>query len=462
MFVLLSTIQAYALIAKGVRFGCTNTTGKNVKSVVLKTQGNDSLKDNIITVLGMNTFNCLEPMALCISESCKVEGFLSKPGLGNGRNLGDRQYFFVNGRPVDMPKVGKLVNELYRSANSKQYPIAILNFTVPTKAYDVNVTPDKRKIFFSEETSFLQALREGLQQIYSPDSASYAVNEFMQPAVKEDCYELCSSHNKSPTVMKPSSLNDTIPREEHYTDCKTDSISRDKNNTDRNNKSIPQNEHKEKHDTTDSKKASESDDDDLFSHVEEGLIRENDDGLMGQEFTLRAHKSLKGDKSGRQPASTHSALRNQATLVSRSIESGGSANKYSSDSSRHVQSTLNNFVAVSKRKRDDIITALSEVPVLRNQAPQCKLKTSNTETNDLTPTRSYLHLDQINETSELSEIDNLQQLNPDSIYHKSVNLPSFKDDTTDREPNTVSWCAVKHSKDWFEFLKFHISTLIVL
>ncbi|CAK8572806.1 unnamed protein product [Lathyrus sativus] len=394
---LVSLLNAYALIAKGVRFGCTNITGKNAKSAVLKTQGNDSLKDNIITVLGMNTFNCLEPMALCISESCKVDGFLSKPGLGNGRNLGDRQYFFVNGRPVDMPKVGKLVNELYRSANSKQYPIAILNFSVPTKVYDVNVTPDKRKIFFSEETSLLQALREGLQQIYSPDNASYAVNEFMQPGVRENCFESCSSQKKSPIVTKPSSLNGILPCEEHYTECKTDS-----------------------------KDASESDEEDLFS--EERLISENIRGSTGQEFILKAHKSLKGDDTrGRQPASAHSAWRNQATRVSRTID------QYSSDSPRHVQSTLNNFVAVSKRKHDDIITALSEVPVLRNQAPHHQLKTANTETNDLI-TRSYHHLDQINETSKPSETENLQQLTPDSISHKSVNSPSFRDGSTDREP----------------------------
>lgn len=108
---LISLLNAYALIAKGVRFVCTNTTGKNVKSVVLKTQGSSSLKDNIITVFGMNIYNCLEPVAICKSDSCKVEGFLSKPGQGSGRNLGDRQYFFVNDRPVDLPKVSKLVNE---------------------------------------------------------------------------------------------------------------------------------------------------------------------------------------------------------------------------------------------------------------------------------------------------------------------------------------------------------------
>lgn len=95
--------------------------------MVLKTQGSGSLKDNIVTLFGMSTFNCLEPVSIDVSECCKVDGFLSKSGQGCGRNMGDRQFFFVNGRPVDMPKVTKLVNELYRGANSQQHPIAIMN-----------------------------------------------------------------------------------------------------------------------------------------------------------------------------------------------------------------------------------------------------------------------------------------------------------------------------------------------
>ncbi|KAF7120089.1 hypothetical protein RHSIM_Rhsim13G0011900 [Rhododendron simsii] len=158
---------AYALIAKGVRLVCTNTTGKNVKSVVLKTQGSGSLKDNIITVFGTSTFSCLEPVNMCVSDSCKVDGYLSRSGNGSGRNLGDRQFFFVNGRPVDMPKVGKLVNEIYKGANSRQYPIAIMNFIVPSMACDVNLTPDKRKVLFSDEVSVLHSLREALGEIYS-------------------------------------------------------------------------------------------------------------------------------------------------------------------------------------------------------------------------------------------------------------------------------------------------------
>ncbi|KRH31888.1 hypothetical protein GLYMA_10G019200v4 [Glycine max] len=429
---LVSLLNAYALIAKGVRFVCTNTTGKNVRSVVLKTQGSGSLKDNIITVLGMNTFSCLEPVTLSISDSCKVEGFLSKSGQGNGRNLVDRQYFFVNGRPVDMPKVSKVVNELYRGANSKQYPIVILNFTVPTRTYDVNVTPDKRKIFFSEENALLQALREGLQQIYSASNVCYSVNEVVLPAEKEACVELCSSHGKSPIVMKLLSPNGSRPQKEQCSESNNGSISLDEINAECNNDTISQDEHEEKH-ITHSKNASESINEYLYSDVDEGLIRENDGNLMNQEFTLRAHCASKDDNSGRQSASPSSIIPDQTTLVSRTVESGSSSSKYSFNHSRHVQSTLNNFVSVNKRNRDSVIRALSEVPVLRN--PHCQLKTANTETHDLI-TRSSLCFDQCDELARASEIEALKQLNPDNVFHKNENSVSFKGDSSDREPKS--------------------------
>ncbi|KAL3033665.1 hypothetical protein AAZX31_02G148100 [Glycine max] len=431
---LVSLLNAYALIAKGVRFVCTNTTGKNVRSVVLKTQGSGSLKDNVITVLGMNTFSCLEPVTLSISDSCKVEGFLSKSGQGNGRNLGDRQYFFVNGRPVDMPKVSKLVNELYKGANSKQYPIAILNFTVPTRVYDVNVTPDKRKIFFSEENAILQALREGLQQIYSASNVCYSVNEVMLPAEKEECVELCSSHGKSPIVRKLYSPNARCPQKEQCSESNNGSVSLDEIDTECNNDTISQDEHEEKH-ITDSKNASESINEYRYTHIDEGLICENDGSLMNQEFTLRAHSASKDDDSGSRSACPSSIIPDQATLVSRTVESGSTSSKYSFNHSRHVQSTLNNFVSVNKRNRDSVIRALSEVPVLRNQAPHCQLKTANTETQDLI-TRSSLCFDQSDEPARASEIESLKQLNPDNVFYKNENAVSFKGDSSVREPKS--------------------------
>jgi DNA mismatch repair protein PMS2 len=168
--------QAYALIAKGVRLVCTNQVGKSGRTTVVQTQGSGSVKDNIITVFGSKTATCLEPLDLLVSDGCRVEGFVSRPGAGCGRASGDRQFVYVNGRPVDLPKINKLLNELYGSFNSLQKPMAVLNFILAPTAYDVNVTPDKRKVFLHTEAALLVALREALESVYTPEKYTYTVN----------------------------------------------------------------------------------------------------------------------------------------------------------------------------------------------------------------------------------------------------------------------------------------------
>ncbi|CAI0424963.1 unnamed protein product [Linum tenue] len=160
----------------------------------------------------------LNPVNIDMPDGCKVDGFVSKPGQGSGRNLGDRQYIFVNSRPVDIPKVNKLVNELYKAANSKQYPIVIMNFSLPTKECDVNVTPDKRKVFLSAETSILLALREGLNQIYSPTSACYTVNNFGDNTKVPDSIKLSCSERKPPFLENQGSSADHTGNMEIHVD----------------------------------------------------------------------------------------------------------------------------------------------------------------------------------------------------------------------------------------------------
>lgn len=39
----------------------------------------------------------------------RVQGFVSRAGEGVGRSDNDRQFFYLNGRPVDIPKVSTRV-----------------------------------------------------------------------------------------------------------------------------------------------------------------------------------------------------------------------------------------------------------------------------------------------------------------------------------------------------------------
>ncbi|XP_074278976.1 DNA mismatch repair protein PMS1 [Silene latifolia] len=338
---LISLLNAYALIAKGVRLVCTNMSGKNARSIVLKTQGSGSFKDNIITLFGMSTFTCLEPLSMSISENCRVEGFVSKSGNGSGRNMGDRQFFYVNGRPVDMPKVSKLVNELYRSANSRQYPIVILNFIVPSMAYDVNVTPDKRKIFFSDEVSILHSLREALGTIYSATSVNYTVQNLEVSEIRDD---------SSPAVLvrldqvqKPSSSKRSQP-------------------------TIVSGEKQAAEDTMTVDGIEK--DDHLSSSVKS--IHKDTKKSLGKDFSLRAH-SIKKDYSyptdidGKLESSTNNNPPHQKEAETNVVATDSNFT-YKSGS---VQSLLAKFTDLRKRKIESLQAPLSEAPILRNVSRHC-------------------------------------------------------------------------------------------
>ena len=75
-----------------------------------------------------------------------IHGFISRPRAGDGRRSGDRQYLYVNGRPVDFPRLSRLLNEQYRAATARSecFPVAFVDVRAPTHTYDINVTPDKR------------------------------------------------------------------------------------------------------------------------------------------------------------------------------------------------------------------------------------------------------------------------------------------------------------------------------
>uniref|UniRef100_A0A7N0TAC4 Uncharacterized protein n=1 Tax=Kalanchoe fedtschenkoi TaxID=63787 RepID=A0A7N0TAC4_KALFE len=339
---LVSLLNAYAIISKGVRLVCTNTTGKNLKSVVLKTQGTGSLKDNIITVFGLSTFNCLESVTLCIANSCQVDGYVSKAGSGSGRYMGDRQYFFVNGRPIDMPKVGKLVNELYKGANSRQYPIAILNFTIPTMAYDVNVTPDKRKIFFSDEGSILSSLRETLEKIYIPSHISYSISRVDEDKMEENISEPCS-HSEMQILQDHRDQTEHFSMEEEIADADL-IVKPSKTNY---------------QDLLKEKKLSSK----------ERIIKDFALKIHGNKNTdiYSGCRSMKKDAIG---STTYSGLLSPKQVDKESVNEDLS-----------VQSSLTNFVTVTKRKYDSI-SVLSESPILRNESCHPQSKSPNSRLDD--------------------------------------------------------------------------------
>jgi len=94
-----------------------------------------------------------------------VSGLVSKPT--GGRRSRDVQLFFCNQRPIDAPKrVVKLINDTFHQYNSRLWPVVILSFSASTNLVDVNVTPDKRTVFFHNEEELLKDIQAKLTSMY--------------------------------------------------------------------------------------------------------------------------------------------------------------------------------------------------------------------------------------------------------------------------------------------------------
>ncbi|OJD32163.1 dna mismatch repair protein [Diplodia corticola] len=190
----LGLLHAYACISVGVRFSVSNQAAKGKKVSVFSTKANPTTRENIANVYGAKTLTALIPLDLKLemapttigtqsakswstqddqhSKEVRIDGHISRPVVGEGRQTPDRQMFFVNSRPCALPQVSKAVNEVYKSFNVTQSPFIFANLVMDTNAYDVNVSPDKRTILLHDQTALLEAMKEALVALFEEHDQS--------------------------------------------------------------------------------------------------------------------------------------------------------------------------------------------------------------------------------------------------------------------------------------------------
>ncbi|KND04087.1 DNA mismatch repair protein MutL [Spizellomyces punctatus DAOM BR117] len=186
----LDLIQAYAIICTGIRISFSNQIGKGERSRIFTTHGNITLRDNISNVFGAKLRDQLVPVEIKLTgmegdseiPTLVVTGFISRPDPHYARNSTDRQYFFINKRPCDMPKIAKVVNEIYGGFVTHKYPIAILNLELEAGRYDVNITPDKRTVLLQDERQLVDALKEQLREFLETFQGTYATQRPVEPS----------------------------------------------------------------------------------------------------------------------------------------------------------------------------------------------------------------------------------------------------------------------------------------
>ena len=199
----IDSLQAYAMIALNTRIHCLNIIKKR-KQVIFSTQGKSSVKENVIDILGASIFNNLVSIEFSTSIF-EVYGFISKPLPKHGRGSADRQYYFVNGRPCDHDKLNKVVNQVFKSFEKFQYPICVLVIDVAKGKLDVNVCPDKRKLFIDNENDLIESLSKHLESEFQKYTGVY--KEQNKAHVFNIIAESCETNDAKSLQIKGESEN---------------------------------------------------------------------------------------------------------------------------------------------------------------------------------------------------------------------------------------------------------------
>ena len=152
------------------------------RSSAITVQSGRSIKEGLSSLFGTNFPQTLEPISVSLNELDMLNekdehssphaairrvavGLVSRVGEGIGRSESDRQFIFINRRPINAHKIIRAINDVWRTFEKKQKPAFVLNLQLPRAEVDVNIQPDKREAVFACEASVICCLKLSLIHI---------------------------------------------------------------------------------------------------------------------------------------------------------------------------------------------------------------------------------------------------------------------------------------------------------
>ncbi|KAK6026477.1 DNA mismatch repair protein [Ostertagia ostertagi] len=162
----------------------------------------------------------LDPKNTSVYADYTISGFVSSCEHGFGRSTADRQFVYVNKRPVG---THRFVELLMKSTNNiidtNILPLYLTSKSHQVYMIDVNVTPDKRMVFFEREKELLALIRSSLLATFHPllgaytsveDNRSKDLENFPGPSNSNSSTPL-SSHSDLFSVLKANSVKASSP-----------------------------------------------------------------------------------------------------------------------------------------------------------------------------------------------------------------------------------------------------------
>ena len=153
-------VSRYAMAYPYVRFSLI--TGDQE---VLRTTGNNNLRDALVSVYGLETVEQMVEVASQAGDlhrddlpTIHVSGFVGLPSLN--RSNRNQITMFVNGRWVQDSSLGYAVVQAYHTMlMTGRYPVVVLMINLPPEDVDVNVHPTKAEVRFRRPDAVFSAVQ---------------------------------------------------------------------------------------------------------------------------------------------------------------------------------------------------------------------------------------------------------------------------------------------------------------
>ncbi|KAG7349624.1 DNA mismatch repair protein MutL [Nitzschia inconspicua] len=188
-------IEAYGIFNVGVSFQLIDIGDDGVGTTLLQTSPNSqTLKETVSHLLTPTVLRTMKEVDISLDSMLEriygenlfhwgIKGLLSveptmqqgaqqqdqQPSNSSARKFENRlvQFYSINGRVVELPKVTELLQKLWKAFGGKKKPRIILSLTLPNEAFDINLSPDKQTVLLTHEKELLSVLDQEVTKMWS-------------------------------------------------------------------------------------------------------------------------------------------------------------------------------------------------------------------------------------------------------------------------------------------------------
>ena len=164
--------------------------GKRKRTVAINTNLNSTVRDNVANVFGAKKVQDLfdfdielekdgnitaQRLDVAHESAASIKGLISKASIETS-HASDRQMFYVNSRPCNLPQVSKSFNEIYKNFNLHSSPFIFANLLISSDRYEVRPLPGKTTVHLHDEQELLETLKTSLSLLLKAQPFSFPQN----------------------------------------------------------------------------------------------------------------------------------------------------------------------------------------------------------------------------------------------------------------------------------------------